>query len=336
MMNTPMMQPDWAVPAPATSHLARRITLKHIAIALGLSAVFGAVVIFLVIHAFIAWMFANPQVPPIFSNPLSAKGLEYENITFPAADGHTLVDGWYIPAASTSARTIVFSHGYGANREEYWVPMYDLASFAHRLDYNVMLFDYGFASEQHRTKATGGYLEKQQLLGAVELAKSYGADHIIVWGFSMGAGTALQAGLLTDDIDGMILDSTFLLEPDTLYHNLQTYINVPKHPSLDIVRAMFPLVNGASMKEIPYAEVKSHQYPIPTLFIHGTNDSKAPFTIAEGIAANQDPSLSSSWIVPDAQHEMIYRTHSKDYLRKAAFFLSSTNEHSAQLVAKQP
>lgn len=336
-LTTPMIQPDWAVPAPApAAHVTRKITLKHIAIALGLSTVFGAVVIFLILHAFIAWMFANPQVPPLFSNPLTAKGLDYESVSFSAADGHTSVDGWYIPASHTSKRTIVFSHGYGANREEYWVPMYDLASFAHRLDYNVIMFDYGFASELHRTKATGGYLEKQQLLGAVELAKSRGADNIIVWGFSMGAGTALQAGLLTEDIDGMILDSTFLLEPDTLYHNLQTFINIPKHPSLDIVRTMFPLVNGASLKEIPYTEIKSYQYDIPTLFIHGTNDSKAPFTIAEGIAANQDPSLSSAWIVPDAQHEMIYRTHSKEYLRKAASFLSSTNEHSAQLVAKQP
>lgn len=335
-LTTPMMQPEWTAPAPAPAQVTRKITLKHMAIALGLSTVFGAAVIFLSLHAFIAWIFANPQVPPLFSNPLAAKGLEYETVSFSAADGHTLVDGWYIPASDSSTRTIVFSHGYGANREEYWVPMYDLASFAHRLDYNVILFDYGFASQQHHTKATGGYLEKQQLLGAVELAQARGADHIIVWGFSMGAGTALQAGLLTDDIDGMILDSTFLLEPDTLYHNLQAFVNIPKHPSLDIIRGMFPFVSGASLQQIPYTEIKSHQYDIPTLFTHGTNDSKAPYTIAEDIAANQKSSLSSSWIVPDAQHEMIYRTHSKEYLRKAATFLNSTNQQANTLVATQP
>ncbi|MGZ9587157.1 alpha/beta hydrolase [Paenibacillus marinisediminis] len=328
---TPVLQPAFPVPSTA---LDRRIKLKHIGIALSLSVVFGAVIIFLILHAFIAWMLANPQVPPLFSNPMTAKGMAYDTVSFPAADGQTLVDGWYIPASEASSSTIVFSHGYGANREEYWVPMYDLASFAHRLGYNVIMFDYGFASEAHRTKATGGYLEKQQLLGAVELAKERGAEDIIVWGFSMGAGTALQAALLTDDIDGMILDSTFLLEPDTLYHNLQTYIDLPKQPSLSIIRMMMPLLNDTSMKQIPYDEVKSHQYTIPTLFIHGTKDDKAPFTIAEQIAANQDPSYSSSWIVPDAQHEMIYRTHSKEYLRKVSSFLSGADRQTAQLIAQ--
>lgn len=344
-MNTPIqgLQADLiipsihssALPLPGTvdlpSRAAVRSRFKHMIIALFLSGLLSIVVLYLVLHAFIAWMFANPQVPPLFSNPLEAKGMAYETVAFPAADKHTLVDGWYIPAADDSKRTIIFSHGYGANREEYWVPMYDLASFAHRLGYNAIMFDYGFASEAHKTSATGGYLEKQQLLGAVQLAKARGAEEVLVWGFSMGAGTALQAGLMTDDIDGMILDSTFLLEPDTLYHNLQTFIDIPKQPSLNILRGMFPLLNGTSLKQIPYDEVKTHPYTIPTLFIHGTEDTKAPFTIAEQIAAAQDPRLSSAWIVPAAQHEMIYRLHSKEYLQKVSAFLRSTQEHLALL-----
>lgn len=53
----------------------------------------------------------------------------------------------------------------------------------------------------------------------------------MVWGFSMGAGTALQTGLVSEDIDAMILDSTFLLEPDTLYHNIKQNIDLPRQPS---------------------------------------------------------------------------------------------------------
>ncbi|WP_028544648.1 alpha/beta hydrolase [Paenibacillus taiwanensis] len=340
-MNTPVtttspaVQPEWLAPLSPSSLAAKRLRLKHVAIALSLSILFAAVIIFLALHAFIAWMFANPEVPPLFSNPLASKGMKYDTVTFPARDKHTLVDGWYIPASQASERTIVFSHGYGANREEYWVPMYDLAQYAHRLGYNVVMFDYGFASEQHKTKATGGRLEKEQLLGAVELAQARGAKEVIVWGFSMGAGTALQAGLVENNgIDGMVLDSTFLLEPDTLYHNLQQFVNVPKHPSLDILRGMFPLLNDTSLNQIPYNEVKKHQYPIPTLFIHGTDDTKAPYTIAEQIAANQDPALSSSWIVPQAQHEMVYRAHSKDYLRQVSLFLERTEEREMLLAMR--
>ncbi|BFH17280.1 alpha/beta fold hydrolase [Paenibacillus melissococcoides] len=336
VVTSPALQPEWIGPSGLAPAAARRIRLKHIVIALALSTVFAASVIFLALHGFIAWMFANPQVPPLFSTPMEAKGMPYETVTFPAADGHTLVDGWYIPSDTASSRTIIFSHGYGANREEYWVPMYDLAQFAHRLDYNVIMFDYGFASEQHKTTATGGKLEKEQLLGAVNLAKERGASHIVVWGFSMGAGTALQAALLTEDIDAMILDSTFLLEPDTLYHNLKQYVPLPKHPSLDLLRFFFPALNGTSLAQIPYNEVKATSYEMPTLIIHGTADTKAPYEIAEQIAARQSNKLSESWIVPNVQHELIYRTHRKDYLGKAAAFLSAAYRADAASIIARP
>ncbi|SMG51717.1 alpha/beta hydrolase [Paenibacillus aquistagni] len=327
MVSTPVLQPEWLGQVDPKLVQTGKIRIKNIFIALLLSALFAAALIFLAAHAFIAWMFANPQVPPLFSNPMAAKGMSYDTVTFPARDGRTFVDGWYIPAQETSDKAIVLSHGYGANREEYWVPMYDLAQFAHRLGYNVIMFDYGFASEQHKTKATGGRIEKMQLLGAVDLARERGAKQVIVWGFSMGAGTALQAALQDDNhIDGMILDSTFLLEPDTLYHNVQQYVEVPKHPSLDLLRMMFPLLNDTSMQQIPYQEVKQHQYAMPTLFIHGTEDTKAPYTIAEEIAANQDSSRSSSWIVPGARHELIYRTHNKEYLTKVANYLAQVDQ----------
>ncbi len=32
------------------------------------------------------------------------------------------MQGWYIPADKDVNKTIIFSHGYGANREETWVP----------------------------------------------------------------------------------------------------------------------------------------------------------------------------------------------------------------------
>ncbi|WP_232313019.1 hypothetical protein [Paenibacillus sp. P22] len=85
-------------------------------------------------HGYIAWMVAYPYVAPVYSNPMEAKQLSYSDITFPSQSGRTTVSGWYIPAGSghsvkeASDRTVILSHGYGANREETWVPMYDLAS----------------------------------------------------------------------------------------------------------------------------------------------------------------------------------------------------------------
>lgn len=317
------------VPAAAT----RRVSLKHIIVAFMLSVLFFLLFCFVSLHGYIAWVLSNPTVAPLYSNPKLSKNLEYENIAFPAADGSRMMQGWYIPAEN-SVKTIVFSHGYGANREESWIPMYDLASYAHSLNFNVLMFDYGFAAQNSKEVATGGKKEAQQLLGAIQVAKQRGGQELIVWGFSMGAGTALQAGLTSQDIDGMILDSTFLLEPDTMYHNIRQNISLPRHPSLEIIGMLLPVLNGTSLRQIPYTEVKSEDYPFPTLFIHGTEDEKAPYPIAEKLAANQTDPDSDVWIVEGAHHELIYREHPKEYLRKVSLFLSrikaSSGGESAQ------
>ncbi|MFC7680649.1 alpha/beta hydrolase [Paenibacillus sp. GCM10028914] len=303
---------------------ARMIRFRHILLALILSVVFFLVFCFIALHAYIAWVLSNPTVAPLYSNPKLAKEMEYENVLFHSIDGKQTLSGWYIPAQS-STRTIVLSHGYGANREETWIPMYDLAHYAHNLNFNVLMFDYGFASQTSKEVATGGKAEKRQLLGAIQLAKQRGAKQIVVWGFSMGAGTALQAGLETKDVDAMILDSTFLLEPDTLYHNIKNQIDLPRHPSLEILEILFPILNGTSLDQIPYSEVKSQDYPFPILFIHGTNDDKAPYPIAEKIASNQTHPDSDSWIVEGARHELIFRENPREYLRRVSTFLGKLN-----------
>ena len=80
--------------------------------------------------------------------------MNYENVTFHSIDGKRNINGWYIPAENSS-KTIVLSHGYGANREETWVPMYDIAHYAHNMNFNVLMFDYGFASQTSKEVATG-------------------------------------------------------------------------------------------------------------------------------------------------------------------------------------
>ncbi|MEK4976465.1 alpha/beta fold hydrolase [Bacillus sp. FSL K6-6540] len=314
--NAPLSQLNDA-PTELSTGLVR---LKHIILALLLSVVFFLVFCFIALHAYIAWVLSNPTVAPLYSNPKLAKDMNYENVTFHSIDGKRNINGWYIPAENSS-KTIVLSHGYGANREETWVPMYDIAHYAHNMNFNVLMFDYGFASQTSKEVATGGKEEKRQLLGAIEHVKQRGAKQIVVWGFSMGAGTALQAGLETKDVDAMILDSAFLLEPDTLYHNIHNQIDLPRHPSLEILELLFPVLNGTSLDQIPYNEVKKHDYPFPTLFIHGTKDDKAPYPIAEKIASNQTHADSDSWIVEDAHHELIFREHPREYLRKVSTFL---------------
>jgi len=322
--------PSIAIPTPAA---ARRIVRRRTLLLAGLLSLLmfllaGA----LTLHAYIAWHLGRPVVAPLESNPLLAIGTPYEDVRFTSANGSAELSGWYIPSSRPSDKTVVFSHGYGANREEHWVPMYELADALHRKNYNVIMFDYLFASQEYSGIATGGIDEAHQLLGAVRLAKERGAGQVFVWGFSMGAGTALQAALDTKAIDGMILDSLFLLDPDTLFHNVKQAMNLPREPSLSLLRLFFPIVNGVRLSDVPYQRIHEETYSIPMFIIHGGLDEKAPYQVAEQIAANQKSvAYSNYWFLPHGHHELLYRAGKSDYLNRTLGFLdriSVTNSAS--------
>ncbi|MEK8131119.1 alpha/beta fold hydrolase [Paenibacillus filicis] len=285
-------------------------------------------------HAYVAWTLGRPHIDPLRSNPAAAFGAAYEDITFPSLNGSSELSGWYIPSVSAidgaeaKRQTVVFSHGYGGNREEIWVPLYDLAKAAHKQGYNVIMFDYGYV--QPKWNVTGGLRESQELLGAVKYAKDRGAERVYVWGFSMGAGTALQAALQSKDIDGMILDSTFILEPSTLYHNMKQVANVPKF-SQSLVHMFFPLINGVSFNEIPYQTIKQTAYSMPIFFIHGKQDVRAPYEMVQDIYAHQQKNSGSAlWMLENDGHELIYRAHKKAYLQMTTGFLRTLSTSAGE------
>ncbi|WP_123043384.1 alpha/beta hydrolase [Cohnella candidum] len=318
------------LPEPGEQSLVRRI--GRMMMYVFLSGVLALVLIYAGFHAYMAWKLTHPNVSPLTSNPMLAKNLAYSDVTFPSSDGKSTVDGWWIPVEG-SRQSIVLSHGYGANREESWVPMYDLADMLHKLGYNVLMFDYGFANGKHRLSATGGVRESKQLLGAIQYARQQGSEELIVWGFSMGAGTALQAALQHAPVDGMILDSTFLPNEDTLYYNLeQTQLKLPRYPTLSLIKWFLPIMGGTSLDQVPAKLAQDTPFDFPIFLIHGTNDRKAPVYLAENVAKVQTNPYSQLWVVKGAIHEMIFRTHKKEYVDRLTVFLKEV--HTATVTKK--
>jgi len=320
--------PIQATTARPSINTTRKSKLTHFSIASIVSLLAFISIIVIVSHAIIAWNLAFPYVPPLESNPIEKKQLSYEVVVYPSRSGETTVDSWFIPARSAasgeeSKRTIILSHGYGANREESWVPMYDLAELMHELGYNVIMFDYGYASKSYSAPATWGSEEKNQLLAAVDYAKERGAEKIIVWGFSMGGGTALQAALESKSIDGLILDSLFLPSPETLYTNIKQYIGLPKYPTTAIIGKLLPLWTNHTFSSLPAETILQTTYDIPLFIIHGTADNKADVYIAERIAANQTVPQSRLWVIEGGQHELLFRKDPNVYMKNISQFLSS-------------
>ena len=259
---------------------------------------------------------------PVSDNVAAASAAAFSaSASAPEAESHMAA-----ASSPSGGRTVILSHGYGTNREESWVPMYDIAALLHGLDYNVLMFDYGYADSRNRAPATGGVYESGQLLGALKFAREQGSREVVVWGFSMGAGTALQAALRTDLIDGMILDSAFIPDADSIYSNIRRYASLPKRLSLELIRAIVPMFAGTRLEQIPSAEAQSTAFAFPVLVIHGSADDKAPASISENVAAAQTNPLSQLWSVPDAIHEMIFRTHPEEYVRRTTGFLQAIHE----------
>lgn len=286
-----------------------------------------SLVLLVAFYGYLSWILARPSIEGLTSNPLKAVGLPYEDITFSSIQQPSKLSGWFIPG-SDSDKTVIFSHGYAGNREEFWIPIYDIAKALHQQHYNVLMFDYGYVDAHPDRVVTAGVKESKELLGAISFAKSKGAKQIYIWGFSMGAGTALQAALSSRDITGMVLDSTFVLEPDTLMYNLGQKYQLPAFPTLDMLQILFPLMNGVSLDQIPYEKVKTTAFPMPILMIHGMKDRLAPYTLAEDIIAHQKNPESRLWLLPKRGHERIYRYQPKEYLQQSMQFLSKVSRQA--------
>jgi pimeloyl-ACP methyl ester carboxylesterase len=274
------------------------------------------------LYGYIAWMLGRPNHDALQFNPQLAAGLPYENVIFPSSNSNTKLNGWFIPSALASAKTIIFSHSYAGNREEPWMPIYKFAAALHKKRFNVLMFDYAYANNKNNQAFTGGLKESKDLLGAIAYVKQRGAQQVIVWGFSMGAGTTLQTALLTKDISAMILDSTFIATPETMFQNVKQQLNLPELPSKILLQYLFPLINGSGFNQIPYQKVLKTAYSMPIFFIHGKEDERSPYTIIQHLANNQAANVSSSlWLKPKAKHELVYDTDPKTYFNKTMAFI---------------
>lgn len=299
-----------------SSHRSRSIFTRAL---WAIASLIGLLLLVLLAYLYYsAWTFTHPTIDPLFSNPMAAHQLPYSDIELRSIDNESRLNGWYIP--STSKKTVIFSHGYAGNREEIWVPLYELAQTLHLHNYNVLMFDYGYVNhEQNPSRVmTAGVRETGELLGAVRYAKQLGAEQVYIWGFSMGAGKP--------EVGGMILDSTFLLQPNVLEHIIPNYYPHISKILLPVVNSLLPFTGGVKLSHIPYEEVNSTTYSFPLFMIHGLKDTQAPFTITTQIFEQQTHPWSELWLPRDRGHEMTYRFQSEEYVERTLYFLNKISQ----------
>ena len=228
-------------------------------------------------------------------------GLKYEEITFKSIDGIKL-SGWFIPNNKTKA-TIIVMHGYPADKAN----LLGIAEFLAK-EFNVFLFDFRSFGKSEGRYTTVGYLEKNDLLGAIKyLEKEKNIPHMGLYGFSLGGAVALMTN--HSNIKAIVTDSAYAQLSNMVKHMYRIFL-IFKYPLTYLTKLYGILFLNININDAsPVNNIKNIKVPI--LLIHSEKDSQIPIT--EAYLLHDANKKSELWIVENAEHGMSHSINPKMY-----------------------
>jgi dipeptidyl aminopeptidase/acylaminoacyl peptidase len=186
-----------------------------------------------------------------------------------------------------------------------------------------MMFDFRNSGESDGELTSVGQYEVQDLLGAVDYIKAQPgiSQQIVLFGFSMGASTAIMAGAREPAVTAVIADAPFADLKTYLNANLSVWTELPSFPFNQAFFMVIPTLTGLQMESVsPIKEVNSLNGR-PLLLIHGEGDVDIPVQNSESLLAVYPQGQLVR--VPGAAHVKSYATDSGLYLRSVDEFLQA-------------
>ncbi|MBP6869785.1 alpha/beta hydrolase [Candidatus Babeliales bacterium] len=249
--------------------------------------------------------------------------------------------------------TVVVCHGYlGCKR--------DSIALKHLFPlYNVLAFDFrAHGDDRDGQFSTIGRDEAFDVIGAVSVVKSDPAmkdKPVIVYGFSMGAVSAIQAQAMEPGLfDAMILDCPYDSTDEAMRRGLEEKMKwnifgrqftipgkefILYHMYDDASRMLtdilFRIITQLDSKKVitkfvkvmPIESVK--KITVPCFFIHCENDKKVPIHAVEALYNNKEQGLKRLWITPGKGHFGSYQHNPELYWYKVNKFLMKLHQQDA-------
>jgi fermentation-respiration switch protein FrsA (DUF1100 family) len=241
-------------------------------------------------------------------------GLEFTNVSFSAQDGIQL-KGWYIPTGD-SDHTVIQLHGHAGSMD----PDISYARVFHDAGFNVLMFDFRAHGRSEGKVCTFGYLERGDVLGAIDFAKLQGARWIALVGFSMGGMAAILTAPVTKDVNAVISDGA----PVRISTGIRVWGRQHHFPNwLSAALARLALIMaslriGANLYEYEPVRWVHHIAPTPLMLIHGEADEFCPdFNDLEARAVGAE-----IWREPGIGHVQIFHQKPKKYTKRIITFLN--------------
>lgn len=213
------------------------------------------------------------------------------------------VHGWWIPAVSTSADTVLYLHGNGLNVSA----NVEHAHRWHQLGLSVLLIDYrGYG------RSVGDFPTESQVYQDVEAAwvhlvqeRGIQPSRIFVYGHSLGGAIAIELALRHPEIAGLIVEGTFT-SARAMVDFQGRYWMFP----VDLLLTQ----KFDSIRKVP-------QLKMPLMFIHGTEDTVVPASMTEQLF-QLAPEPKQLYLVSQAGHNDVAQVAGADYLQQINRFVN--------------
>ncbi|WP_432588859.1 alpha/beta fold hydrolase [Streptomyces sp. HD1123-B1] len=256
----------------------------------------------------------TPQVH--IGNPRDALGLEHADVDIPGELGP--LPAWFVPAERTT--WVITVHGLGTTREHPMVVM----PFLRKL--RVPVLDLAYRGDPGAPPPEDGVghlgdTEWRDLDAAIRYAVRYGAQRVVLHGWSTGGAMALHAAAnsaLRHRVSGVVLDSPVLDWRVTL-RALAAARGTPAALMPLVIRAAEGRtgLHGSLLEEAADPE----RLRVPALVLHGPDDALAPWSVSRELAGRRSE-LVTLHPVPGAPHGAMWNADPHGYEEALRRFLT--------------
>jgi len=253
------------------------------------------------------------RLPQTISRNPTEFNLSFKEVEFAASDG-LLLRGWWIPApGSYRAVTIMHGHGGSMDCDIHRAPELLTAGFS------VFLFDFRAHGRSQGRLATFGYLEQQDVQGAVTFLKSQGVKSIGLLGFSYGGMAAMLAAPHCPEVKAVISDGgPARLRTAIIGRFIEAHLS-----SILGTFAAWLIIGAASLRLgvnlFCYEPIRwvGKIAPKPILFIHGELDQYLSDFNQLYAAANEPKEV---WRLDGVHHTKASEVYSEEFSRRVIKF----------------
>jgi uncharacterized protein len=214
---------------------------------------------------------------------LEALNLPHQEVWLPVPVGHGVeqMHGWWIEHDNPLA-TLLYLHGNGGN-----ITVEVKAKRFYELGLSVLLIDYrGYGRSQGNFPSEATVYQDAQVAWDYLVGKRrIFPKKIVVYGHSLGGAIAINLASQNPSIAGLIVSSSFT--------------SMQQMAAQDWKFRLFPIAQILTQKFDSVQKVRSLK--VPTLFIHGTEDTLVPVSIGKALYEAAPPP-KQLLLIPHAGH----------------------------------